>query len=127
MGEAVIDEVLQSAAELCCDEYGKFALEELLDKGLPQQRARVVSALKTRLIRNAKHEHASFLIQRVLRHGGDDATDMVQELLASPQCIRSLIKSQFGRYVLGDLAQVENNAQKVRYSLLPFAMELGGS
>merc|ERR1712190_389354 len=112
------------AANLCCDEFGKFALEELLERGLPQQRARVVSALKTRLIRNAKHEHASFLIQRVLRHGGDEVADIVRELLASPESIRSLIKSQFGRYVLWDLARVENYAHMVRHSLLPFAMEL---
>lgn len=126
--EAAMDEVLLDAAGLCSDEYGKFVLEELLEHGLPGQRIRVLDALKARPLQSARHEHASFLVQRALRScSKEDSESLVDVLLGSLETVRSLMRSQFGRYVLRDLARSDCHADVVRGMLAPLAEELRSS
>eukprot|EP00429_Kryptoperidinium_foliaceum_P018854 CAMPEP_0176046316 /NCGR_PEP_ID=MMETSP0120_2-20121206/22997_1 /TAXON_ID=160619 /ORGANISM="Kryptoperidinium foliaceum, Strain CCMP 1326" /LENGTH=577 /DNA_ID=CAMNT_0017379727 /DNA_START=62 /DNA_END=1792 /DNA_ORIENTATION=+ len=127
----VLSEVLQEADELCRDEFGKFVLEEIIERGLPEQRQLALSALRARLARNARHEHASFLIQRALRSIGsgreDGTSEMADELLASRDAAQSLARNQFGRYVLRDLARSAKHARRARDLLTPLTGELQGS
>lgn len=99
-----------------------------MERGLPQHRHVVVGALRAGLSQNARHEHASFLIQRALKGVGscrdDGASEMATELLSRREIVQSLARNQFGRYVLKDLARSTAYAQLVRDALMPMAGEL---
>jgi len=118
----IMHEVLSSAAELSMDEFGKFVMEEIIENGIPEHREFIVSTLHCDLARNACHEHASFLIQRALRGVGGAA--VAHELVARAGMVAALARSQFGRYVLWDLARMPAHAQAVGEALKPLAEEL---
>jgi len=106
---AVISQVLDNAGDLCKDEFGKFVIEEIMERGLPEHRQLIATTLRSRLEHYARHEHASFLIQRALRGIDSDDTgiamDMAKELSARRDVLQSLARNQFGRFVLRDLAR----------------------
>mmetsp|Transcript_23336 Transcript_23336/g.79049 ORF Transcript_23336/g.79049 Transcript_23336/m.79049 type:complete len:564 (-) Transcript_23336:164-1855(-) len=126
--EAVIDEVLHEAEELCSDEFGRFVLEEFLTSHIPVHRRRVAEALRARLVRNARHKHASGLIEKALRSVDVElGNTIVDELFSNFDTVQSLIRNQFGMYVLKDITLLPQYTNKVRSSLESLSADLQGS
>jgi len=126
--EAVVREVLDNSVDLCSDEFGKFVLEEFLHSGSVEHRRHIIQALSSRLMRNAKHKHASSLLEKVFRHcHEDDTAGIIDELIGNPETVQSLMRTQFGMHVLRDLVLSGQHAKKVRDALCSLADELQAS
>jgi len=127
--DELVGELLKKAAELCRDEFGKYVLEEFIKHGLADHRNTVVDALRSRMLRNAKHRHASTLIRKAFHQcDAEMAERMVGDLLSgSRESILSLLKNQFSIYLLQDLALPGQHREKLREKLVPFAAEMQNS
>merc|ERR1719150_1367601 len=127
-GECVdtfFNDILGNASNLCTNEFAKWVLEEFLEHGLPEHQLKIAKALSARLLRNAKDRYASGLIETVLRNcDADVGGELVDKLLQSREAVQSLLRSQFGFYVLRDLALSGQHHLKVQQKLLPLAAEL---
>lgn len=127
--DALVEEVLGQTAELCREEFGKHVLLEFLEHGLPSHRHKIVEAMLPGLHRNAKHRHASRVIEKVFVYcDEEDIRAIADELLENSKALYSLVNNEFGRHVLLALAQSFSPcAHQALLRLSQFSTELKGS
>jgi len=126
--EALMNEVLAHAGELCRKKFGRFVLLEILEHGLPHQRRRVAKALRDRLLHNAMNMYGSHSIECALAHcDTEDAQAIAAELLSSLSMVRQLSKSEFGSYVLKALALSDEYSGEALQKLRLLSTELAQS
>jgi len=65
----LIAEILAEADQLCCDEFGHYVMESVLEHGEPQQRESLLQALILQGPRLASHACGSHVIKKALVHG----------------------------------------------------------
>jgi len=93
--ESVINEVMDNAAELSIDAFGKFVIEELLQSGVKEYQRRVAAVIHPRIIKIARHKHGSGIIEKLLKFCDQDiCTDIVNELIAKAETVVSLSRNQ---------------------------------
>jgi len=121
-----INELLGAVGGLCNEKYAMFVLDEFLVNGFPEDRRKIVNALRGRLLHHASRKYTSGLIIKVLGYcdadGGQE--DLADELLRRDtvlSLVKNKHKSKHGMYVLKSLAQ---RSLEVRQSLLTLAAEL---
>jgi pumilio RNA-binding family len=129
---ALIDEVLVEAMALCRDTYGHHVILSVLEHGTPEQRHVIASALladTSLLVRCARNQHASFVLEKALAFCSEKDRDMLAiELVRRPRTIPQLADSQFGCYVVRALLKLPSEpAQMAQAHLRQAFGQLKGS
>jgi pumilio RNA-binding family len=110
---ALINELLMETKDLSRHAYGYHVVRCILEHGLPEHRRRVARALCGGLQRNAKHRHASFVVEKALAFCDEHMrTGLAEELLARPENIADLARHQYGRHVVSQLVQIPGDCSQ---------------
>lgn len=105
--DAVVEGVLEDAAELSRHPFGHHVVESVLVHGSDLHRQHFAIALRGRLTRGARNRSASYVVQRALCTCAAPEIDaMVEELLGKPQNLPALARSQYGCHVVKSLLQL---------------------
>lgn len=101
----LVTEVMTDADRLCRHPFGNFVLQHILDHGTEPQRSAVVCALLPDARGLARHRIASHVLQRALvRSSNSDRERLTLALTASAEERRSLVHSQYGSFVMREVA-----------------------
>jgi len=104
----LVAEVMSDADRLCRHPFGNFVLQHILDHGTDSQRSAVVCAVLPDARGLARHRIASHVLQRALaRSSGPDRERLTLALAPSAEERRSLVHSQYGSFVMREVASLE--------------------
>lgn len=115
----LINEILPDARELSRHAYAYHVIRSILEHGLPEHCHQIGTSLSSGAQRQAKHRHASFVIEKALAQC-DERTRAIlaKELLQKPENLVDLARHQFGRHVVSQLARVPGEcSQKALHNL----------
>ncbi|KAJ7097908.1 ARM repeat-containing protein [Mycena belliarum] len=116
----LLDELLRSyAVDLMQDQFGNYVIQFILEHGRPEDKALVVAQLHNRLLYMARHKFASNVCEKALAFADADARRLLIEELMAPASkpdgitpIASMMKDQYGNYVLQRALRVAEGDQK---------------
>jgi hypothetical protein len=100
-----LDEVLKNSLELAKNKYGGPCLQYILERGCPEQQARIGNALEGELEDVAGTEYGSFVVKKALACK-EVSEDVARELLQDQQSFARLAKHCFGRHVVNELRKL---------------------
>lgn len=101
----LVTEVMTDAERLCRHPFGNFVLQHILEHGTESQRSAVVCALVPDARGLARHRIASHVLQRALVCSSNpDRERLTLALTASAEERRSLVHSQYGSFVMREVA-----------------------
>lgn len=114
------DEILAQAPQLCCHEFGKYVMQELLECGAPPHQRQIVAALRgsgRALLWNATSNHASRVVETAIKCAcPEDVDAMIGDLLRSKSG-RCLVRNRFGRHVARSIATILHESDHRKCSL----------
>lgn len=95
--QALVEEVLLEAEDLCCHPFGHHVAQSILEHGCEKHRDAVASTIEINPLGFARNQNASYLVERVLT----SCSDAHQQLLLSElsSSLVDLAVSRFGCYV----------------------------
>ncbi|KAG7092474.1 hypothetical protein E1B28_008826 [Marasmius oreades] len=113
----LLEELHRRSVQLMTDQYGNYVIQFIIEHGKPQDRVLVISNLRGHLLELARHKFASNVCEKALQ-ASDTGTRraLVDELLvpkhegATP--VASMMKDQFGNYVLQRAVVVADSDQR---------------
>lgn len=125
----LLREVVARAVDLSCDQYGNYVVQHVLEHGSPAERSRVVARLAPVSVRLAQHKFASNVVEKCLLYGvaadrrllmshmlrGSDVDGAGGPAVAEGSVgepLTSMMKDQFGNYVVQKLLEVCEPGQR---------------
>ncbi|PRW20331.1 pumilio-like protein isoform A [Chlorella sorokiniana] len=115
--ERVIADVLGTTLQLSHDQYGNYVVQHLVTKGPEPARDAIVAKVAPQVMTLAQHKYASNVVEACLKHGRQAHRDaivdtMVREAAVRPTCLVTLMRDQFGNYVVQRALDVATPAQR---------------
>lgn len=106
--QSLLQDLLSQASSLCRHSFGKYVMQAISEHA-NDRRHEVAMALcghPQSLLENAKHRHASRVIESVITHS-DEASQLalINELLSQPDALPEIARNRSGSYVLKMLLQ----------------------
>merc|ERR1711920_675738 len=96
----VVEDLLQNTVENCKDRYSHFVMQCLLEHGTVCQHGCLVQVLVTHVHDLGADLNGSFVMAKALSTGARDAQEALANVIVStPGLLRSMKKSQHGKYV----------------------------
>jgi hypothetical protein len=96
----IVEDLLQAAVENCKDRYSHFVMQCLLEHGTVCQHRCLVQVLSTHVHDLGADLNGSFVMAKALSTGARDAQEALANVIVStPGLLRTMKKSQHGKYV----------------------------
>merc|ERR1711879_661623 len=96
----VVEDLLQNAVDNCKNRYSHFVMQCLLEHGTVCQHGCLVQILVTHVHDLGADLNGSFVMAKALSTGARDAQEALANVIVStPGLLRSMKKSQHGKYV----------------------------
>eukprot|EP00747_Dinoflagellata_sp_TGD_P167547 gnl/TRDRNA2_/TRDRNA2_192140_c0_seq1.p1 gnl/TRDRNA2_/TRDRNA2_192140_c0~~gnl/TRDRNA2_/TRDRNA2_192140_c0_seq1.p1 ORF type:complete len:463 (-),score=91.21 gnl/TRDRNA2_/TRDRNA2_192140_c0_seq1:94-1431(-) len=113
---SLIDEVVNSTAELCLSKYGYHVLRSVHEFAGPDRKLKMLNTLRQDLVKYATNKHASFVCERVLRDGCEqEKFDLADSFLAlTPDDLFKISDNQFGSFVMEKLLSIPDHSMTRR-------------
>lgn len=122
---ALLEELHRYTQNLVVDQYGNYVSQHIIERGAAEDRSKVIGVVKGQVLALSKHKFASNVVEKCIAFGSvEERHELIEEALipgADGQSgIASLMKDQYGNYVLqkmlevGDEGQKNELAQKIR-------------
>lgn len=115
----ILDELFAAGTALVLNEYGNYVSQHVIEHGREHDRERLIKMVTAQLLHFSKHKYASNVVEKTIEFGTDAQR---KEFLAvfttvplggvSP--LQSLIRDQFGNYVVQKLLARLNGADHDR-------------
>ena len=84
----LIDEILKDCSAICRHTFGHYVILSILEHGSLAQRGRIAAVLHTESLHNARHKHASRVIEQAFRPCAPrDQCALAAELLGDPDAV----------------------------------------
>lgn len=100
-GTALINELLDDAANLCHHSFGRHVMECVLEHGTAQQQRRVAKALLDGVYNYARHRNASYILEKALALCMvEDQRALTFALVAEPERLIQLAAHECGVHVV---------------------------
>ncbi|KAI7838204.1 hypothetical protein COHA_007998 [Chlorella ohadii] len=115
--ERVISDVLGTTLQLSHDQYGNYVVQHLVAKGPEPARDAIVAKVAPQVMTLAQHKYASNVVEACLKHGRPAHRDaivdnMVREAGMRPASLVTLMRDQFGNYVVQRALDVATPSQR---------------
>ena len=119
----ILAEVMRGVDELCKNSYGNYVVQHVLIHGQAEHRAAIVRSVRGRLLQLSKHKFASNVVEKCFGHASAvDRDALIDEVLGgradggaavveSNSVLLSMVKDQFGNYVIQRLIDVLDDEQ----------------
>ena len=100
----------QATSLLAQDQYGNYVVQHVLEHGQESDRQEIVRLLSSDLLVLSQHKFASNVVEMCLMHGGLTAQNsLLHDLITDEEsglALQSIMKDQFGNYVVQKLLEV---------------------
>jgi mRNA-binding protein PUF3 len=106
----IFTELHAEGPKLITDSYGNYVTQHVIEHGLPEDRAKIVSLVKAQFLTFSKHKFASNVVERCLVCGSDEQRrDLVDAVIAKNERgennLLNLLKDGYGNYVIQKLLE----------------------
>ncbi|KAK4196725.1 putative pumilio protein [Triangularia verruculosa] len=106
--QSIMKELHSCAQMLIMDQYGNYVTQHVIIDGSPDDRSKMVALVMSQLPIFSKHKFASNVVEKCIKHGTPDQQRDIRDRFMSRaddgnSFLVSLIKDQFGNYVLQTL------------------------
>lgn len=110
----LLAELHACVGQLLHDQYGNYVVQHVVERGPDGDRARVIASLTNRLVQLSQHKFASNVVEKAVMFGSRQQRalliDEVCEL--SDSALLSVMKDQFGNYVIQKMIEVAESTHK---------------
>ncbi|CAG8590302.1 540_t:CDS:2 [Acaulospora colombiana] len=101
----LMEEIHQNAMALMQDQFGNYVIQFVLEKGTPQNRDRLIDALRGHLLIMAKHKFASNVCEKAFAVADSHRMRLYVEEMITPDAngvtpVTTMMKDQYANYVL---------------------------
>lgn len=117
----ILAEIMSSARDLIRDQYGNYVIQHIVEKGDEENKAVIMKVVMNEVVAFAQHKFASNVVERCLQYGSPiQRMDFIEVLVrgkdSNPEdCpLSTLVKDQFGNYVVQRILDVANEEQLKR-------------
>ncbi|KAK4227927.1 putative pumilio protein [Podospora fimiseda] len=100
---AIMKELHVCAQSLMTDQYGNYVTQHVVTAGLPEDRDKMIAIVMAHLPTFSKHKFASNVVEKCIVHATAEQKREIRDRLMGTEedgLLTSLIKDQFGNYVL---------------------------
>lgn len=122
---SLLEELHRYTQNLVVDQYGNYVSQHIIERGAAVDRSKVIEVVKGQVLTLSKHKFASNVVEKCIAFGTlDERHALIEEALVpgtdGQSGIASLMKDQYGNYVLqkmfevGDEGQRNELAQKIK-------------
>jgi mRNA-binding protein PUF3 len=111
----ILTELHVEGDKLITDQYGNYVTQHIIEHGLPEDRAKVVSLVRAKILTFSRHKYASNVVERCLTYGNDgQRRELVEAIIAKDNLgenqLSHLLKDGYGNYVIQKLLETLNRA-----------------
>ncbi|KAI0128524.1 armadillo-type protein [Xylariales sp. AK1849] len=104
----LMEEIHACAPQLITDQYGNYVAQHIVGHGTREDRDRMIRLVIDDLLILSKHKFASNVVEKCIEHGTEDDRVAIRIKLTTPlpdgtSPLQSMIKDQFGNYVIQKL------------------------
>lgn len=114
---ALLEELHRYTQNLVVDQYGNYVSQHIIERGAPADRSKVIDVVRGQVLALSKHKFASNVVEKCIAFGSpEERHELIEEALRpgadGQSAISSLMKDQYGNYVLQKMLEVGEEAQK---------------
>ena len=107
----LLAELLVNTDQLILDQYGNYVIQHILDHGQAAYKAQIVGRLEGRVLTLSQHKFASNVVEKcVTNASSDQRTRLIAEICADESSLGSMIKDQYGNYVVQKMIETAGEA-----------------
>ncbi|EIW70182.1 hypothetical protein TREMEDRAFT_29689 [Tremella mesenterica DSM 1558] len=102
---ALIDEMHLHTVKFTMDQFGNYVVQSIIDKGIPEDRHKVIDKLLPQIQEMSRHKFASNVVEKALNHADEnDRTAIIDEIIGpkpdGTNQIPSLLRDAFGNFAV---------------------------
>lgn len=114
---SLLEELHRYTQNLVVDQYGNYVSQHIIERGAPVDRSKVIEVVKGQVLTLSKHKFASNVVEKCIAFGTiEERHDLIEEALVpgsdGQSGIASLMKDQYGNYVLQKMLEVGDEGQR---------------
>ncbi|GAO48669.1 hypothetical protein G7K_2839-t1 [Saitoella complicata NRRL Y-17804] len=113
----LLDELHQHTDALIQDSYGNYVIQHVIERGQPEDRSKIIEAVKGKVLPYSKHKFASNVVEKCIIHGTTEEKHTVLEEMvevkedgANPLLL--MIKDQYANYVVQKMLDISEGDQR---------------
>ena len=116
----ILAELHAEGPKLITDSYGNYVTQHVIEHGLPEDRAKIVSLIKAQFLVFSKHKFASNVVERCLVCGDDEQRrELVLTVIAENDRgetnLLNLLKDGYGNYVIQKMLETLGREDYMRF------------
>jgi len=98
---SILQELLDCAVGLVQDQYGNYVIQHVLVNGHQKHKHIVLFKLKGQFLKLSQHKFASNVVEKCVQYASpEDRLMIVDELVAEPNALITMMKDQYANYVI---------------------------
>lgn len=103
--KSIVEELWDCTKELIPNQYGNYVIQNVIEKGKPADRTKMIKFVEPQFLTWSKHKYASNIVEKCMMFGSrEDVSRMRQELSGSAgdktSPLGMLVMDQYGNYVI---------------------------
>lgn len=109
-----------SVQQLINDQYGNYVIQHVVEHGSEEERKIIIGIARKDIFALSQHKFASNVVERCLQHGSPDQRRELIEMFIvgdgppNPSPLSSLVRDQFGNYVVQRILDIAERSQRER-------------
>lgn len=116
----IFQELHAEGKKLITDSYGNYVVQHVIEHGLPEDRAKIVTLIKASYLEFSKHKFASNVVERCLTCGDDEQRKgLVDAFVSTDQhgenSLLNLLRDGYGNYVIQKLLETLSKPDYLRF------------
>jgi len=118
--EPIMEEIMKSVEQLINDQYGNYVIQHVVEHGTQAEREVIIDIARRDIYRLSQHKFASNVVERCLQHGSVEQRHELIEMFIvgegppNPSPLSSLVRDQFGNYVVQRILDIAEPSQRER-------------
>jgi len=102
----LIDKLSENCVQLVQSPYGNYAIQQAIDYWTNEELHQIYLNLHENVLQLSMQKFSSNVIEKCLDRAGDEVLTLYAKSLSDPETIKSLVKSNYGFYVIQKLINV---------------------
>lgn len=116
----IMKEIMISVQQLINDQYGNYVIQHVVEHGTEDERKVIIDIARKDIFHLSQHKFASNVVERCLQHGTEEQrTELIEMFIVgdgppNPSPLSSLVRDQFGNYVVQRVLDIAEPSQRER-------------
>ncbi|KAH7986015.1 hypothetical protein HPB52_025255 [Rhipicephalus sanguineus] len=112
-----LEELHQHTEQLVQDQYGNYVVQHVLEHGRPEDKGRIVAAVRGRVLPLSQHKFASNVVEKCVTHASrSERALLIEEVCAyvdgPHSALYTMMKDQYANYVVQKMIEVAEPPQR---------------